>query len=610
MPSTIRRSLLFFVTAGLLFNSNFVIAQNHSSSSSGILQISEKNKDSSLHRLNKKPFIVDINSTVFIRIDKDALRRQSIDSTSNAKLKEMIETALRLQEAADSGLVGLKKLQAVLSPSTWPDSLSGPNSDSLAAALKDVAKPAGIVLKNAPRGSTLRNIFNNLLIKRISVKDQYRVIFEAAAEEAERLKAGLDNALKSDGVYYQLGAWISGNQQERPVHLRGFDEYPEGDDYEVESWNFNLSTEQQKDLQALKTNAQKLNEKGLPNVIADLRKSAPKLILNRIRESLSCIEDVEQAVALAESAGKESVQEFKDIVASTKKSFTDYRDFLIELRGKLREDVNKVSESPDAFLTSVKNHLSSFQSRTESLVNVIKRLENLLKEFEGDNKIEAAANSLKNATKACGEQLKSKITNTVGELGNALAGLVSVKQIDVSLLEFGDEVLKLDIENMPDSTEVNLIKTGARASGDALVLRMAMGKAENNHRKTIDSSQIQLFHVEPHLRTVVGMIYARPQSKNGIDNDFRIVPTYSVLLTKGSRGSIAYNRLFQPAFGLNVAAMDFDHDNAPEVGIGLVFSIFQDYLQAGYGYNLHAEVGYGFFGLRLPIPTLGAAGGN
>jgi hypothetical protein len=38
-----------------------------------------------------------------------------------------------------------------------------------------------------------------------------------------------------------------------------------------------------------------------------------------------------------------------------------------------------------------------------------------------------------------------------------------------------------------------------------------------------------------------------------------------------------------------------------ELGIGGVFSIFQDFLQLGYGINTMDGRGYAFFGFKLPV---------
>ena len=58
--------------------------------------------------------------------------------------------------------------------------------------------------------------------------------------------------------------------------------------------------------------------------------------------------------------------------------------------------------------------------------------------------------------------------------------------------------------------------------------------------------------------------------------------------------------------GLNLAALDFNHDDSQELGIGVVLSgLLENLMQVGYGYNVKAGVPYAFFGLRLPLPDFG-----
>ena len=45
--------------------------------------------------------------------------------------------------------------------------------------------------------------------------------------------------------------------------------------------------------------------------------------------------------------------------------------------------------------------------------------------------------------------------------------------------------------------------------------------------------------------------------------------------------------------GLNLAALDFDKDDTPELGVGLVISAFRDILQAGVGYDVGEAQTYG-----------------
>ncbi len=52
-----------------------------------------------------------------------------------------------------------------------------------------------------------------------------------------------------------------------------------------------------------------------------------------------------------------------------------------------------------------------------------------------------------------------------------------------------------------------------------------------------------------------------------------------------------------------MAALDFDKDDTPELGVGLVLSFLNRIGQVGVGYNTSQDVSYWFFGLQLPSPS-------
>ena len=63
-------------------------------------------------------------------------------------------------------------------------------------------------------------------------------------------------------------------------------------------------------------------------------------------------------------------------------------------------------------------------------------------------------------------------------------------------------------------------------------------------------------------------------------------------------------RILDAGVGLHLAALDFDGDDSPELGVGGVLSVFRDYLQVGYGFDFSENRWYGFFGLGVPLSLL------
>jgi hypothetical protein len=190
--------------------------------------------------------------------------------------------------------------------------------------------------------------------------------------------------------------------------------------------------------------------------------------------------------------------------------------------------------------------------------------------------------------------------------------------ITAHALAFGAQVTRHDITQLPAETKLDLRYTGKRTPGDAVVIRLgaarvdpAAGKGET--ATELHTTTIQLYQVLSHIETTVGLVFVDPLGHTSVQRRFQAAPSYSVLLKAGSRSSALYNRLINPGIGLNVSALDFDKDDVPEPGIALVGSMFRDYLQAGFGYNLFLDTPYWFFGtslplLNIPIPGASATG--
>jgi hypothetical protein len=182
------------------------------------------------------------------------------------------------------------------------------------------------------------------------------------------------------------------------------------------------------------------------------------------------------------------------------------------------------------------------------------------------------------------------------------------KQFDLAALEFGTEVYKLTPEDLPETSELDLVNTGARSDGDRIALKMTLIRRDDVQPLALETREIYLFRVLPHVITTVGVIFADPLANTAIQTQFQMAPAFNFLFKglgdqKCRRKSVAYNRLFDWGIGLHVAAPDFDKDDVPEIAAGVVISTLHDYLQGGFAFNLFTGDPYWFFGMRFPIPT-------
>ncbi len=546
---------------------------------------------------DNSPIIVDVNSTIRIAINKDVLRSRTAGLKSDSLLAQQIDKAVTLQEAAQKGFEALPQLRDALDNWVKADPAAR-NLRQLRTALAPLDVAVLAILDLAEEEETLLDEINRRLTG--DEVEQYRGVLEAAAAEAARLRSQIDTILDREGVYYQMGAWIVSNGDPRPLHLPGFDDYPEAEEFVVERFNFQLSADQLSRLQNLESQALDLQTRGIPAVFDGFKASVPSLLsefLGPAGETLSSVESPIDNLLNQLSAAKDSVRQ---VVEETKKQTLDYRDLLGRLKAEYIDGGGPSFNSLSGFISKLNQDWSSLRTQTKSLIRTFNELEKLPDQFLDNDPLRQSVTDLVQRITSIAGILRSDIPDDdiVSKISNAFGGLGSIDEINTEALEFGEEVRKFDISNLPDHTELSLINSGARASGDAIVIKIAAG-SEDFNRRDLETYQLQLFRVTSYIKTVTGLIYAIPE--NG---DFVIGPAYNVLFSWGSRKSTQFNSLWMPGIGLGLSAINFKKDSTtPQVGVSFVFSFFRDYIQLGGGLNVQEKVGFGFFGLSLPLPS-------
>lgn len=214
----------------------------------------------------------------------------------------------------------------------------------------------------------------------------------------------------------------------------------------------------------------------------------------------------------------------------------------------------------------------------------------------------AAMQTFLGSAQTCGDKIAAAAGKPLENLIQTLSALKSADAAVTSVAAFGDEVMKLDVDSLPDSTQLPLDKAGPRQAGDSIVIKVAGGRSVQG-REEFEVRRIHMFRVLPHFEMVLGLIFVHPVTRTGLVGKFQAAPSYNVLLKGGSRKSITYNRLFNPGIGINLSSLDFNHDDTPELGAGLAVSAIRDYVTGGVGLNVANGIGYWYFGLRIPLPS-------
>ena len=126
---------------------------------------------------------------------------------------------------------------------------------------------------------------------------------------------------------------------------------------------------------------------------------------------------------------------------------------------------------------------------------------------------------------------------------------------------------------------------------------------DGGFNKSLFWRKYTMFHMGIHNSIRASVVFLDKVNGDfaGSNSDFQLAPSYSAIFKIGTRKGRCYNQYLTPGLGVNVATMDFNNDNTPEIGLGVTAAFFHDYLQVGYGMNMNTNDNYWMLGLRLPL---------
>ncbi len=578
-----------------------------------VLRVVEVDQDGKNFEV-KPSGIVDINSTLTLYLDRDRLRARAIDiGGDDPALIGLLERLRILAAAPESAL-------AVIAPAmrAWTESgHSDADKQALLASLSGLTSAADRILDLADRDPQLRARLEAALEEAVSTPGQglYATLFRVVADEATRLRSQLDTFATTRGVYIQLGAWIESSGGQRPIHLAGFDEFPEAAPVDIERFGIHaiaLTQSQETELKRLETTATAFNSGG-PQAALDQ-------VLQGYKNTLA--EGVGSTVAQATACAQGLVGDFQSIAAALPSSLAQVADPLRATAEDIRQLVNQSVGLRERYGPGSKPFASGadlLAASNRDLVDLYQLVDRVRQDLQGaPNQIAQLTPQLLASLAATVQPIRAKASSCAADLQQALATargltkplldlLTGVGATSTALADFGVEVRRLTVDAVPSELQLPLRNVGARESGDRLRIRAAMG-SKDKPRAALSTFILPMYKVLPHLETKVGIIFADPMGSTEVTRRFQAGASYSIVYKKGSRGSIRTNQFGLVGVGLNIAALDFNHDDVPELGAGVVVSLVADLLQAGIGYNVGQNSGYWFFGLRLPTPTINLAG--
>ncbi|MEP0265709.1 hypothetical protein [Dokdonia sp.] len=423
--------------------------------------------------------------------------------------------------------------------------------------------------------------------------------YERAQIELERMTKEVEDFAEKQGVYVQFGAWLyKKNNQNTALHIPGFDSIKPQTPYQVERWRILPTTEQLAQLQDASALAQENKDAGL-----SVLKKAIDVQVKQLEGVVTG-----QFNLLVDSLSQEVKQVVDDRI------------------GPIITDLDALKTKINSFKSSVKERISYYENLTvnsqTSVIQVLTHIEGDVNFIENDGKallaqatklyddikatisdaaiLEGLAENVKNHFKTWLDATLEK-TN-ISKIKELLQGT----PVDFELLKFSDKVFKLSLKDLPKQADLDLYSTGVRQDGDRIAFKFEVATKE----KTIytENREVYMFRILPHIESTVGVIFADPLARTNVQTQFQMAPYYNLILKglwdqKLRRESVTYNKIFNWGIGLHISAPDFDGDDVPELGTGLVVSILNDYVQSGIAINVFTGDPYWYFGLRLPIPS-------
>lgn len=540
--------------------------------------------------------IVDVNSTLSITINKDAVRKTA---AKNKTVKPPVDS--KQLDAIAQILREEAKILGVL----------GPCTGTYEQCRNDLRMFSNSMLKLEmfiQSQKTLAAEVDSLFGLNIQPDLQYQKMFELVRNKISKAGMEISNSVESGRIYFRLGGWIRDNGGIlRPIHIPQFDTYADGSFYEVPRFVTPTPEELRKQYSDAADAANEYNKNG-SNALDGLASR-----INTLRDSVQTI------LLLLNDALRNTINLAPDVdrVKKEIKPFTDQLSVLVMEVDDLEKLVTGITRSSNPLQTSVTSIeqifslLQKIQGDAKALVTLFDPTLQQLQKIS-QSTIKTKLDSLSAISTKC----VASLTSIAGDIGAVIAAVQQWIQMDVPKqtevnLEFGEQVKQFLIEDVPDSTEVDLRYTGQRSAGDEIFLKASLedgteSKSGPSKSTELERRTLTMYQIEPHAKLAAGAIFLSPfeKSKTSLTKQFQAAPSYNVMVKWGSRSSYAYNSFWSLGLGVNVAAPDFNLDSTPEIGLGVVASTAMDYLQLGFGRNFGVETWYWFFGLQLPVGTI------
>ena len=239
---------------------------------SQVLKIVEKDQDGHSY-VNKQ--ISDINSQLEIFVDKTKLKDLLIKKEVDPFPRDLSNNISTITKALKERKEALNKVEKAIELFNQGD------FDGYVKLLEEASNGPAILLTIPD----IKQAMFELQTRNNNYANPLKDIYEAAEGVLKTLTDKLDSIAKENGIYFQMGCWLITKNEQRQIHLEGFDNIPALAEYEVPRWQFAPSEADRASFDEFKKLAGENAEKG-PVVILQITKQQFKFLETRLESEL------------------------------------------------------------------------------------------------------------------------------------------------------------------------------------------------------------------------------------------------------------------------------------------------------------------------------------
>lgn len=517
--------------------------------------------------------IIDINSTIKIYPDKDAIQQKAIEFTGQS-------AALKALQARSEYIQNALKDQARV-VELINEAIANPN-----APLDELANLLVTLTGQFNADSLVQQDFNNFLVEFYGTGepggDPLLFALERFNQQLDSLARSIANLKKTDKIRFSIAAFRLDKSGGGRLHVENFDHFENGEFFVVDNWVMSFSPEQIQQFEQYADLANSLNEnagKTIENVKQQILRQLP---------SLNCLKLIPgQIESLAQTLPADLQTLLQQGTAEVQIELRQLESDLLQLTPGQTFDIDKRF---NALLV----RLDTIRIRAQQ-------------QFAG---MESSAEIL--SIRTCLEQAVADAQKINGFVKSIPANYL--RKVWLASDKLSDEIEAFDLDQIPPVGILDLSQSGRREVNDEVCIRAYFRLQDDTlngkkNQRTIEERTLKMVQVGAHTTTKIGMFFADHYLEETPPDvsPFRFAPSGALLMKFGSRRSHFYNNFLDPGIGVNLASLDFNRDGTPELTGGVIGTFFRDIISVGWNWNFGENTPLYFVGIHLPFNLPGFA---